>query len=169
MSAPASPTLVKRKANDAELARRRKSLAGARTEPAPAATPLTAAIIGQRAVAQRLGHRTGHAGELEQLRGAHLLELPDDLVDVAARAEAAPAAGHHQHAHIPAVGQLRQQVTKVGIRVEGERVELLRPRQPHGRHAVGDVEVEVLPAIGEAGRGRGTGSSLDPPPSRTSV
>ncbi len=46
MSAPASPTRVNRKANEAESAISRKSQASARTAPAPAATPLMAAITG---------------------------------------------------------------------------------------------------------------------------
>ena len=46
MSAPERPTRVKRNANDADRASRRKSLASAITEPAPAATPLIAAMTG---------------------------------------------------------------------------------------------------------------------------
>ena len=46
MSAPASPTELNRKRNDAERARIRKSAARAMTAPAPAATPLRAAMIG---------------------------------------------------------------------------------------------------------------------------
>ena len=46
MSAPASPTRVNRKANDADSAITRKSQASASTAPAPAATPLMAAITG---------------------------------------------------------------------------------------------------------------------------
>ena len=46
MSAPVSPTLVKRKAKRAVSARTRKSEASASTAPAPAATPLTDATTG---------------------------------------------------------------------------------------------------------------------------
>src|SRR5205809_279815 len=46
MSPPESPTLVKRKRKLAEEARTRISAAAASTAPAPAATPLTAAITG---------------------------------------------------------------------------------------------------------------------------
>ena len=46
MSAPASPTLVNRNANDADDASSRKSDASAITEPAPAAIPFTDAITG---------------------------------------------------------------------------------------------------------------------------
>ena len=89
MSAPARPTRVKRNESFAECASSRKSEASASTEPAPAATPLTAATIGSGAVAHRLHDRSAHAREVEKLAGAHLLELADDLLDVAAGAEAA--------------------------------------------------------------------------------
>ena len=89
MSAPASPTRVKRNENFAELASSRKSLgerdhrAGARGD----------AVDGgddrERAVAHRLDDRAAHPRELEQLAGGHALQLADDLLDVAARAEAA--------------------------------------------------------------------------------
>ena len=46
MSAPASPTLVNRKANFADRAITRKSLARASTDPAPAAVPWMAATTG---------------------------------------------------------------------------------------------------------------------------
>jgi hypothetical protein len=46
MSAPVSPTWVKRKRKLADAAQTRRSLASAITAPAPAARPLTAAITG---------------------------------------------------------------------------------------------------------------------------
>ena len=46
MSPPESPTLVNRNRKLADSASRRISAAAARTAPAPAATPLTAAITG---------------------------------------------------------------------------------------------------------------------------
>jgi hypothetical protein len=46
MSAPASPTFVNKNASDADSANKRRSAASAITAPAPAATPLIAAMMG---------------------------------------------------------------------------------------------------------------------------
>ena len=95
MSAPARPTLVKRNANLADLAMTRKSLARARTDPAPAAVPCTTATIGagHRASSRRL---SGHAVKAKSSSG-RISSSADDLVDVAARAEGPPFTAKDQH------------------------------------------------------------------------
>ena len=139
MSAPERPTRVNRNANDAERARRRKSLASAITEPAPAATPLIAAMTGS-------GHSRSALTTAPVIRvnssssaASMLLQLADDLLDVAARAEAASLAGEHEHAGVAAVGKLGEQVAQVGVDVEGQRVELVGAVEGQRRDAVVDA------------------------------
>ena len=101
MSAPASPTRVKRNAKDADRLIRRKSLASASTEPGAGRDAVDRGDDRQWArPACAANGRAGHAGESEQLGGLHLLQLADDLLDVAARAEAAPLAGEHDDAGV---------------------------------------------------------------------
>ena len=126
MSAPARPTRVKRNENFAvgrqqpEVARQREHRAGAGGDAVDRRDDR------ERAVAHRLDDRAAHARELEQLAGGQLLELADDLLDVAARAEAAALPGEDEHARVAAVRQLAEQVAQVGVDVEGERVQLVR-------------------------------------------
>ncbi len=77
----------------------------------------------------------------------HLLQLADDLLDVPARAEAAPAAGDHDHPGVLA-GEAAEQVAQVGVGLERERIELVGPVERDRHHAVGDCDVEVLPPLG---------------------
>ena len=85
-------------------------------------------------------------------RGVHRDQLADDLVDVAAAAEALALAADHQHPDVAAVRQLGEQVAQVGVALEGQRVQLLGPVQGHRGDAVGDREVEVLPVVGDPRR-----------------
>src|SRR5215203_5788347 len=140
MSAPARPTFVKRNENLAELPSSRRSAASASTAPAPAATPLTAATIG-----------------IGQSRIAFTTE---PLIRV--NSSSSPA-------DIPQVWELGEEVAEVGVHVEGEGVELVRPGERHGRDAVLDREVEVLPLFGERRGGAERAHDWMPPPSSTSV
>src|SRR5436309_2819173 len=49
------------------------------------------------------------------------------------------------------MGKLGEQVTQVGVGVEGQRVELRGPVQGQGRHPVVDFEVEMPPLLRQAG------------------
>ena len=80
-----------------------------------------------------------------------------------------PSAGDHEDARVAAVGQLRDEVAQVRVRLEGERVELVRPRERERRHSVGDLEREMLPALGERRRGPERAHVWIPPPSITRV
>ena len=152
MSPPDSPTLVKRNANGAEG--EQPEVGGQRDDRAGAGgDAVDRGDDRERALAHGLDHRAGHPGELEQLGGLHP-QLADDLLDVAARAEAAALAGDDERAHVAAVRQLGEQVAEVGVDVEGQRVELLRAVKRHRGDAVVDVEVEVLPGIREAAEAR---------------
>ena len=144
MSAPASPTFVNRNENFAELATIRKSAASASTAPAPAATPLTAATIGIGV--SRIALTTAPLMRVNSSSSrTHRLELADDLLDVAARAEPAALAGEDEDADVAAVRQLAEQVAEIGVDVERERVQLVRARERDRRDAVVEREVEVLP------------------------
>jgi hypothetical protein len=113
--------------------------------------PLDAGDDRDRALAHRPDHVTGHLGEAHQAGGVHLDQLADDLVDVAAAAEALALATDHEHPGVAAVRQLGQEVAEVGVALEGERVQLLGPVEGHRGDPVGDGEVEVLPLLGEPG------------------
>ena len=67
----------------------------ARIAPAPAHTPSTAAMIGCGQARIAADQVAGHAREVEQAALVHLGQRPDDLMDVAARAEIAAGAGDH--------------------------------------------------------------------------
>ena len=142
---------MKRKAKRAERASRRRSEASAITAPAPAATPLTAAITGSGQLSKALDHRPGHTRELEQVAGLHRLQGANDLDDVASGAESSARTGDHQHARVATMRQLGEQVAKIRVDVEGERAELLRAGQRDRGNAVGDREIEVLPLLREPG------------------
>ena len=88
MSAPHSPTCGKMKPNCASAAAIRRSHAHAITAPAPTATPLIAATIGRRQRAHRRDQPAGHAREREQRRRVAPEQVLDDVVLIAARAEA---------------------------------------------------------------------------------
>ena len=126
MSAPDSPTRVNRNANDADCASRRKSAASAITDPAPAATPLTAAMTGIGSSRSALDDGAGHPRELAQLGGLALDQLADDLLDVPARAEPASLAGDHQHPGVAAVGQLGDEIAEVCVGLERESIRACR-------------------------------------------
>ena len=99
MSAPESPTLVKRKAIFALSAATRRSQAAAITAPAPATRPLSAATTGRRQRRMARISSPVDAREVEQALVVALEERADDVLDVAARAEGAAAAGEHDGAH----------------------------------------------------------------------
>jgi propionyl-CoA synthetase len=105
-----------------------------------------------RAFAHEPDHLTGHPGEGQQLVRRHGQGDPDDLVDVPARAERPAAAPNDQDSHIAPLRELGEQVAQVGVRFEGERVELVRPVEGHGGHPVVQREAEVLPLAGQRGR-----------------
>ena len=129
MSAPARPDAreqereLRRAREQPEVAREREHRAGAGRDAVDRGDDR------QRAVAHRLDDRAAHARELEQLAGGQPLQLADDLLDVAAGAEAAALAGEDEHARVAAVRQLAEQVAQVGVDVEGERVQLVGPRE----------------------------------------
>ncbi len=160
---------MNRNANDADDASSRKSRRQRDHRAGAGRDPVDGRDHRQRALAQGLHHRAGHPGELEQLRGRHLLQLADDLLDVAAGAEPAALPGEHDHLRVAAVRQLGQEVAQVGVDVEGERVQLVRPGERDRRDPVVDGEVEVLPGIREAGRSPKRTHVCIPPPSRTIV
>src|SRR5262249_12709422 len=124
---------------------------------------------GQGALAQPLRDRARHARELEQPAGVELQKLADDLVDVAARAEADTPAGDDQHAHVVPLRQLAEQVAQVGVPLERQRVQPLGPVERQRRHALLDGEAEVPPALGDAGRCSERAHVWIPPPSSTRV
>ena len=93
----------------------------------------------------------GHLGEPHQVARLHFDQLADDLVDVAAAAEPASFAADHQHADAGVMWQFSEQVAEVGVALEGQRVQLVRPVQRDGRDAVADGEPEVLPLAGQPG------------------
>ena len=125
MSAPASPTLVKRKANFAERVITRKSAARASTDPAPAAVPWIAAITGtgDSRIARTTSpvirvNDSSSSGRIWQGRA-------DDLVDVAPGAEGPALSAQDDHAGVLAVRDLGEEVAQVGVRLEGQGVELV--------------------------------------------
>ena len=150
MSAPARPTLVK-KAEEADSARILRSAARAMTAPAPAATPLTAAITGTGS--RRILSTTAPvARELEKAPGVHLQQQGDYLVHVPTGAEASPGAGDDQGANVVAMLYLPEQVPQVCVDVESEGIELVGAVEGDRPHTVCHLEPEVLPAVGEACR-----------------
>ena len=99
---------------------------------------------GQRALAQGLDERAGHACELEQSRRRERDELADDLLDVTPGAEPAPLPGDHEHLHIAPMGQADDEVTQLRVQLEGERVELVGTVESHRRDPALDLEIELL-------------------------
>lgn len=91
----------------------------------------------------------GHPVEVDQLGGVHGEGGADDLVDIAAGAEAAALSGQHQRPYGSLPGQLGEQVAQVGVGAEGEGVEFLGTGEGDGGHAGGgEVEAEVVPGGG---------------------
>ena len=64
----------------------------------------------QRALSHRLDDRTGHAGELEEAARIRTDQVANDVVDIAARAEAAALPGHDEHRDVATVRHLAQQI-----------------------------------------------------------
>jgi hypothetical protein len=99
-------------------------------------------------------------------------QRPDDLVDVAARAEIAAGAGDHHRLHLAGISERPERVAKLGIAFEGQRVLPLRPVERDRRHAVGEIPAEVggleglgVHAISTASTvSFGAGSGQAPPP-----
>src|SRR5829696_4661870 len=108
MSAPESPTFTKRNAMRASVEATRRSDASAMQAPAPAVVPFREAMTGLR---RRLMLRT--------------------IAHVAARAERAPLARHDDRAHLPLVFERRERVRQLAVDLERQRVQPLRPVEPH--------------------------------------
>jgi hypothetical protein len=94
-----------------------------------------------------MGHLAGHPGERQQFVLLHGQRRADDLVDVAARAEGPARAAQHEHPDVAPVRQLGEQVTQVGVAVEGQGVELGGPVERDGRDPVRAREPEVVPLL----------------------
>jgi hypothetical protein len=134
MSPPDRPTLVNRNANRA---------AGVALQPGDDR---------DRALPHAPDHLAGHPGERQQFVLAHGQRGTDDLVHVPARAERPAGAAQHQYPDVPAVRQLGQQIPQVGVGVEGERVQLVRPVQCDGGDPVGGFEPEMPPLLRQRDR-----------------
>ena len=134
---------MNRNANDAD-SREQPEVGGQRDHRAGAGgDAVDGGDHGHRQLAQRLDDRAGHPRELAQLGGLALDQLADDLLDVAAGAEAAALAGDHQHPRVAAVGQLGEQVAQVRVGLERQRVELVGSVQRDRGDAVAHIEIEV--------------------------
>lgn len=105
----------------------------------------------------------GHPVEVEQLGGVHGEGGADDLVDVAAGAEAAAVAGQYQGPYGLLPGEFGEQVAQVGVGAEGEGVELLGAGEGDGGHTVGDLAPQ-MPPVGGVGGGAGEGTHDGRPP-----
>ncbi len=103
---------------------------------------------GERALAQRPYNLAGHPVEVEQFAGVHGQGGADDVVDVAAGAEAAALAAEHEGPYGTVAGQLRKEIAQVGIGTEGEGVELLGAVEGDGRDAVVEGEAQIPPLLG---------------------
>ena len=154
MSPPERPTLVKRKAKradgvgDPEVGGQGEDRAGARGD------PVHGGDHGEGALAEGADDLPGHPVEVEELGGVHGEGGADDLVDVAAGAEAAALAGQDQGAHGPLAGQLGEQVAQVGVGAEGERVELLGAGEGDGGDAGSSVSAADAASPRCGGRSR---------------
>ena len=139
MSAPASPTRVNRKANEADSAITRKSQASAITAPAPAATPLIAAMTGS-------GHSRSALTTLPVIRvnsssSAVPISCSGPMISSTSPPEEKPRPSPviTSTRTSPRCGQLGDEVAQVGVGLEGEGVELLGPVERDRRHAVGST------------------------------
>ena len=56
-----------------------------------------------------------------------LQQLADDRLDIAARTEATPLAGDNDRFHLVAIRQRREQVAQLGVDLEGQRIQPIRP------------------------------------------
>ena len=144
MSEPARPTLTNRNARLARSDSRRKSLARARAAPAPAATPLTAAMMGFSM--RRMLPTTSQVrpGEAVESGSVHLQQLADDVVDAAARAEALAGPGEHQHVHPPVGGQRAGEFRQLFVGAEGQGVELRGIVETDRGDAAVEIVVETV-------------------------
>src|SRR5699024_10605980 len=97
----------------------------------------------------RAHHVAGHRGEVQQLVRSHLQRRADDLVHVTAGAERTPLPAEDHDAGVVPMRQLGEEVTQIGVRLEGERVELVRAGERDRGDAVGALGPEVLPGVGE--------------------
>src|SRR4051812_24428590 len=95
-----------------------------------------------RAMAHRLHQITGHARELEQLRHRHLRQQPDDLVHIAARAEVASGAGYHNAFYF--LWGLTKKIAQFSVRLECQRILLLRPVERDDAHLAFGAPLEML-------------------------
>src|SRR6185503_8117492 len=86
----------------------------------------------------------GGAGEGEQAAVIAREELADDVLDVAAGAEGAAAAGDEDGAHAGLGVELLEGLTQLGVDLEGERIEAVgageRDRGDAGRLVEGEAE-----------------------------
>ena len=97
------------------------------------------------------------------------LELADDLLDVAARAEAAAAAGDHEAAASSRRGSSPNEVAQIGVDVERKRVELVRAVKVTSATPPSTLKSKCSQRVGERGGARERAHAWMPPPSMTSV
>jgi hypothetical protein len=81
---------------------------------------------------------------LQQSRHVHLVQRPDDLVDVAARAEVAALAGEHDRLDVGGVHHLAEKIAQFAVRIERQRVLLVGAIQRDRRDLAVDRVAEVL-------------------------
>ena len=153
MSAPARPTFVNRNANrrrareQPEVGRERDHRAG------PGGHAVHRGDDRERALAHALHDRPRHPREVQERALVGVAERADDLVHVAAGAEAPAGARDHHRSDVVAVRELGEQVAEVRVGVERERVQLLGPIERDGRDPVADLDTDVLPRLRETGGG----------------
>ena len=98
--------------------------------------------LAQRAQIRHHGPR--HPCECQQSGRVAREELADDLLHVAAGAEAAPRSCDHHDARALARFERRDEVAQLGVGLEGERVQLLRAVERDRADAVRLGEPEML-------------------------
>jgi hypothetical protein len=91
------------------------------------------------ALPHRADQPTGRAGERQQRRGIAPEQVLDDVVLIAARAEARAASGDHDRADVVVVAEVLERLRQLLVDLEGQRVAARRPIQREG----GDPAVEL--------------------------
>src|ERR1700722_3591151 len=133
MSAPASPTRVKRNAVFASGVARRKSEAMARMAPAPAQIPSTAAMMGCGHL--RIALTTSPVIRVKAMRSGIFMRVSGSMISNTSPpgGKCAPRAGQHDCANIRPVGQVTKEVPKFGVAVESQRILALGAVERDGR------------------------------------
>ena len=104
-----------------------------------------------RACANRLHQVARHPCETEEFGHIHLRQRPYDLMHVAAGAEIATRPAQDHHLDFVHVHEVAEGVAQLGIRLERERILLLRPVQGDGTDFIGELPLEVLGGEGVGG------------------